>query len=460
MSKKNGIILKDFDINNFIEKFKIIKNEILIKNNIFPNIDETGVKTFIFILKNFGFKMAYYMKYISKINLKFIIKGNLSKTFLRNKISLLFIFFYCKNKSNNINNEKDNAKTETNFKKIYKNIFNIIDNLHFSKVNNNINNNSLLDICDIFQLIQLNLLLGFNDLPNKSYFLNKSIHYLNKIYFSNENDENIQPYLKTIISQIYANLSNSEKNLNFLKREKNSDNFAILEITNFLVSSKLNKNLDGLIIEILNLIYKNNYSSLLSDYILNKIKEGFYELEPNNIKYILRNVQNLYGLMIFLNNLFNDEENEKLDPYMPSSYFVFGGSDQSGIKYNPNNEILRKNFTLIFSFKINQIIGDIIYPLISFVTYGGKYEVIFNLSIQNQKLKYYYQGEQNLKDIVEIYSNTSYLVIIEYSSSGILKDKMKIYVNNQKYDINLKNLNIKAKCSLTIGYLIQLILME
>ena len=453
MSKNEFMILKELDIKDFSQRFESIKNIIFLKNSIFTDINEKDLKIFIFIIKNFGLRKIYNFRYISKINTNFIISQKLSKKFFINQISLLYILLYCKNKSPKIKTEEDTIIYETYLKNIYKNIFNIIDNIYISKTNDNTNNNLFLDICDIFQLIRLNLLLGLDKLLDKSYIFNESIHYLNKIYFLNENNEKIQPYLKLIMTQIYSNLCNSEKNLYFLKRDKNLDNFAILEITNFLFSTKIDNNLIGLIMEILNLIYKNNYSNFISDYILNKIKEGFYELKQNNMKNILRSIKNIYGLTSFLINLFNGEENEKDDPYKPSSYFVFGGNEQSGINYNPNNELLKKNFTLIFSFKIDKIIDDTIYPLISFINFGGVNEIIFNLSIQNKKLQFYCQGDKKFKEIAEVYSNTSYLVVLEYKSSGILKDKIKININDKKYEISFSNINTKDKCKIKIGYL-------
>ena len=252
MSKNEFMILKELDIKDFSQRFESIKNIIFLKNSILTDINEKDLKIFIFIIKNFGLRKIYNFRYISKINTNFIISQKLSKKFFINQISLLYILLYCKNKSPKIKTEEDTIIYETYLKNIYKNIFNIIDNIYISKTNDNTNNNLFLDICDLFQLIGLNLLLGLDKLLDKSYIFNESIHYLNKIYFLNENNEKIQPYLKLIMTQIYSNLSNSEKNLYFLKRDKNLDNFAILEITNFLFSSQIDNNLIGLIMEILN----------------------------------------------------------------------------------------------------------------------------------------------------------------------------------------------------------------
>ena len=452
--QKNGVIaFKISEFKSFLEKFKEIKTEILSKYGLFTEITNKDLTIFLFELKYFGLRIIYNIRYITKLNKKYIINEKLSKKFFIKQISLLFIFLYCKEKSRKITKEQDIINYELKFKNIYKYLFNLINNIYYSKRNNNKNINYLLDIGDIFKIIQLNILLGLNDLPNKSYIFNESIHYLIKIYSENEDNENINNFLKLIMIQLYSDLSKSQKNLYFLKRDKNLNNFSILEITYFLISPRIDINLKNLIMETLNLIYKNNYSNYISDYILNKIKEGFYELKPNNIKNISRCFKNIYGLMNFLDNLFNEEENEKFDEYQPSSYFVFGGNEKSGIKYNPNTELLKKNFTLIFSFKMNEFIDDIIYPLITYVTSGIKGEIILNISIKNKKIIIYTQADEKLKEITEVYPNTSYLAIFEFKLSGILKDKLIVHINKIKYEFYLNNINFKSKCLLKLGYI-------
>ena len=453
---KNGVItFKVTELKSFLQKFKEIKTEILLKCGLFNEITDKDLTIFLFEIKNFGLKIIYNIKYIAKLNKKYIINEKLSKKFFIKQISLLFIFLYCKDKSGSITKEQDIINYELKFKNIYKDLFNLINNIYYIKNNKNNNNNIkyLLDIGDIFQIIQLNLLLGLNELLNKSYIFNITIHYLIKIYSQNEDNENINNFLKLIMSQLYANLTKTQKNLYFLKRDKNLNNFSILEITNFLISPRIDLNLNGLIIETLNLIYKNNYSSYISDFILNKIKEGFYELKPNNLKNITRCIKSIYGIMKYLDDLFDVEENEKFDEYQPSSYFVFGGNEQSGIKYSPNTDLLKKNFTLIFSFKMNEFIDDIIYPLISYVTFGSKSEIILNISIYNKKLRFYTQADDKLREIIDVYSNTSYLAIFEFKLSGILKNKLIVHINNKKYEFNLSNINVKAKCQLKLGYI-------
>ena len=282
---------------------------------------------------------------------------------------------------------------------------------------------------------------------------NESIHYLIKFYYSNENNQNIKSLLKSILSLIYTNLLNSEENLHFLRRDQNLYNLSILEITNLLFSFQKDSRIEDLIMELLTLIYKHNYSSLINDYILDRIKECFYELEENNIKRIIGCIRNMYGLTFFLKTLFLQEENEKYDPYEPSSYFVFSGNKFSGINYNPSIKLLRNNSTIIFSFKINEIKKKFIYPLISFVTHDGKNEIIFNIFIQNQKLKLFCMGESNFKEIENILTNKYYLVIVEFKILPLLKNRIKIYINDKKYDIISGNINEKSLCSLQIGYL-------
>ena len=453
MTKYDGGIFRDFNINNFPDKFKTIKNEIFLQNNLNIDTDEKAIKFFLIIIKNFGKRMIYNLKYISKENLNFVFNSNLSKKLVIQNISLIFIFLYIENKINEIGIEDDTIMYERKYINIYKQLFNIIDNFFFSTNNGNDKNNKFIfDISDIFDIIRLNLLLGLHDLSNKSFIFNETIKYLGKIYFSNENNKDIKLFLSSILSLIFKNLLNSEKNLHFLKRDQNLNSLSMLKITNFLFSCQNDSKIHDCILDILGLIYEKNYSSLISDYILDMIKNCFYEVKKDNLEKIIFCIRNIYGLVTFLNNLFLKEEKENYDPYEPSSYFVFKGSEYSGINYNPSNELLRKNFTLIFCFKVEEIKENIIYPIISFVTHGNKNEIIFNISIENGKLKIYQEGGTNMKEVENIKLNNFYLIVVEYKTS-IIKDKIKLYINNKKFEITSGNINDKAICSLQIGYL-------
>ena len=451
---KNGVIKFEIsELKSFAEKFKGIKNEILSKCDLLSDITDKDISIFLFITKNFGAKIIYNIKYIAKFNKKFIINKFKKKFFLK-QISLIFMFLYSKDKSSIIQNEQDTINYESKFKNIYKSFFSLMDNIYYSRnKNNGKNNTSLLGLSDINPIIQLNLLLGLNDLLNKKCIFNESILYFKKIYSLNKNNKNIFNFLKSIIPLLHANLSKSPKNLYFLKRDKDPSNFSILEITNLLIFPGIDQNLIDLIMETLNLIYKNNYSSNISDFILNKIKKGFYEMKPNNNKRITRCIHDIYGLMQFLDNLFKEEEKEKIDEYQPSSYFIFGGNEQSGIKYSPNTDLIKKNFTLIFSFKIKEIIDGVIYPIISYATFGSKSEIILNVSVFNKKLRFYTQADEKLREITEVSPNTFYLVVFEFKLSGILKGKLVVHVNNKKYEFYLGNINTKAKCLIKLGYI-------
>ena len=204
MPKINGFdLFVEFSINEYLEQLKKIKTEIIFRNILTSTTNEKKIKIFKYIIKNFGKKFFYNIYYISKKNSKLKINSKLSKNFLINKISILSMFFYMQTKSPNISNEEDINIYEWKFKKRYKIFFNLIDNIYNSKLNNN---KSILDIGDVFEIIRLNLLLGLNDLINKSYIFNESIHYLINFFFANETNKNIQSYLNLIISQIYTNI--------------------------------------------------------------------------------------------------------------------------------------------------------------------------------------------------------------------------------------------------------------
>ena len=453
MFKKNGIIFREFSIKSFNDELKTIKDKILLPNDSFSHINEKDLKIFIFIIKHFGVQMIYNLNFISKKKIKLIINKTFSTKFFADQLSLLFVFIFSQKKSPKISSEEDNDIYERYFKLFYKNLYNLLDNIINAKYKDNQNNKKILDVEETYEIIRLNLFLGLNDLMNKSYIFNESIHYLVKIFFRNKDKLITQTKLNLILTQICASLLNSDINLYFLRRDRNLYNFSILEITKFLNFFRVEDNLNGLVGEILSLIYSNNYSSLINDYILDQIKNCFYKLKKDNIKNIVNYIKNLLGLVKFLNILFTKERDDKFDPYKPSSYFIFGKNKFSGINYNANNELLKKNFTLIFSFRINALNNNIIYPLISFVSSTGGNEIIFNISINNKKLQIYCQGDSKFQEIEEISANKSYLIIIEYKSMGILKDKIKICINGKKKEITSGNINYKAKCSLKIGFI-------
>jgi hypothetical protein len=83
-------------------------------------------------------------------------------------------------RSYKISSQEDIIYYEWRFKKIYKILFNLIYNIYNSKINNN---ELFLEIGDIFEIIRLNLLLGLNDIINKSYIFNESINFLIEFFF-------------------------------------------------------------------------------------------------------------------------------------------------------------------------------------------------------------------------------------------------------------------------------------
>ena len=384
MAKNVSInFLKDFSSNGFVEQYKRINEEILRVNNLESDLDEKELKIFLFTLKVFGYRILYHLNYIAKSNINFIINKKLSKKFFKNQISFFLFFLYHKDKSSIISKEDDRNYYEREYRYLYNNLFRIIDNIYYSQFKKDIITNSILEIGDVFEIVRLNLVLGLNDLCNRSYIFNISFRFLIKFFYSNEKNKNIISYLNLILSQIFEILKKSEKNLHFLRRDESLENFTILDIIDFLSFQQMDNNLFNLIIEILCLIYLNNYLNLITNYFLNKIKECFYELEENNKKNIIRSIKNINGFVTFLDTLFSREEKEIYDIYKPSSYFVFSDNIYSGINYNPNNVLLKKNFTLIFSFNIKETKQNEIYPLITYVNYFQKNKILFNISIQN-----------------------------------------------------------------------------
>ena len=244
----------------------------------------------------------------------------------------------------------------------------------------------------------------------------------------------------------------NKNKLLFLKRDKNLDNFSIFKTINITCSSSCDEQLKELIFKTLDLIYTNNYSSILSKIILNDIKEGFYELKSNyDKKEVINCIKYLKGKMQFIDSLFINEENLKKDLYMPSTYFFFDGSINSGINYNPNIEIIKKSFTLVFSFKAEDFIKDKIFPLISFVS--EKNDIILSLTLKNKQLFICDSEFTKMQFIENISIQKSYLVVVEYNNKLLKNEKIKISINGNKKEINSININPKLKTSVKVGYL-------
>ena len=455
-------LFTNYSLKEFIEEYSLIRDEIIIKNNFNFKIGEKDINIFFQIIKHYGFEIFYNLNYITKSNnLNYLISNTdikeiHFKNFFMKQIILLFIFlYYIHKKRQGFNNDNDNNKLEKELFNIYNNLFVIILHYYSSSSSKN-NNNSILDIDNISEIFHFNIILSLTDLLSKNDFFNLSINYLIKFFTDNNNNIKDLKSFYILFEQLYQNLLMNHKNLNFLKRDKNIQNFIIFKITNITTCTACDSKLKSIILEILELIYKRNYSNKLSNIILNNVKESFYELKENYDKNeIIKYVKYLDGQTEFINYLFNieeKEEKEEKDEYMPSTYFEFDGSIDSGINYNPNGELIKKSFTLVFAFKINEITNEKLYPLITFVSENQKKEIIFNLSIYNSKLYLVSQGDKNMNLIDDISSKKSYLVVIEFYKS-LLKDKIKVSLNGNKKEINTCDINYKLKSSLKIGYI-------
>ena len=438
-----------------IDEYSLIKDEIILKNNFNFKIEEKDVNIFFKIINHYGFEIFHNLNYISKAhNLNYLASNNdikecNFKNFVLNQFVLLFTFLHYNHKKRKIMNY-DNDKLEKGFSKIYSNIYTILLKYYSSSQNKN---NSILDIDNIPELFRFNIINSLTDLLSKNIFFNISITYLIKFFTENNNNIKDLKSFYILFEQIYNNLLINQNNLNFLKIDKNIENSTIFKITNIASCTVCDTKLKKIIFDILILIYNKNYSNILSRFILNNIKESFCELKEDYDKNeIIKCIKYLYGQTEFINYLFNVEDNEKKDEYMPSTYFVFDGSKDSGINYNPNGELIKKNFILVFAFKINEIINDHLYPLITFVSENQKKEIIFNLSIYNNQLYLIYQGDTKLNLIDKISNNTSYLVVVEYYKL-LLNNKIKISLNGNKKEITPININYKSKSSLKIGYI-------
>jgi len=441
---------------DFKDYYSSKTKEIISKNNINLQIEERDINIFLKIIKAYGIKIIYNLNYISKT--KYLFKKNKLekksfKQFLMNQILLSFCYLYY------ISNQKDKCeKLLKEIQKIYADLYTIILKLYSSNEKNN-ENNIFLNSDDITYIFNINIILGLNQLMNNNFFFSSSMTYLNEFFLEYMNDiKNIKSFHK-IFENLYSNLLMNREILNFLKRDKNIENFSIFKTINIISSNICDEKLKNLIFTVLDLIYINNYSNIISKILLNSIKECFYELKKIYDKNkIIKCLKCLCGQIEYINSIFIKEETEKKDIFLPSTYFVFDGSPHCGINYNPNYSLIKKNFTLVFSFKIEENKNDLIYPIITFITETNKKDIIFNISIKNNKLYLVCEGDTKLNLIEDVSSKESYLIVVELFKSmsmSLLNDKIKISVNGVKKEINSCNINYKSKLSVKLGYIPQ-----
>lgn len=439
------------DNKNFKDNFSLIKNEILLKNNFNFEIQEKDIDIFLKLINNYGLKILYNISYILKIQRFYKVEDKKMKKFFFNQIILSFIYLHYNSNKIYINENDNNYDTTLReYKNIYNRFYTFLLKIYSSNIKAN-NKIQVIDIHDISEIFRFNITLSLKDLIEKNFIFNISIIHLTKFFLENEkNIKNLNPFIH-IFEQIYSNLLMNKDKLLFLKRDRNIDNFSIFKTINITCSSSCDEQLKQLIFKTLDLIYINNYSKILSKIILNDIKDGFCELKSDyDNQAIIKCLKYLKGKTEFIDSLFINEKNLKKDLYMPSTYFVFDGSTDSGINYNPNIEIIKKSFTLVFSFKVEDIIKDKISPIISFIS--EKNDIILSLFIKNRQLFICHSEFSKMQYIGNI-SNQSYLVVVEYNNKLLINEKIKITINGNKKEINSFNINPKLKTSVKVGYL-------
>ena len=351
----------------------------------------------------------------------------------------------------------------TNIKKfitLYNELYNLI-----LKFNNSL---KIIKLSDIIEIIRFNIIISLNDIINKNHIFNVSLNFLFDFYKNIKDnnlikDENefklLDNSLIILFETLYKNLLNNKKNLNFLQRYDDLENLALFNIIIFYKNNEKedSKKINDLIIKIIIIVYSFNYSKLINELILNDIKEGFFDLKiGNDIK--IKNFINLISNKInIINNIYlNEKESTKNDLFFPKKYFVFNNSLYSGIDYNPEFNLFNYNFCLIFSFKLSDNNNN--YPLISFISgenENNESEILLNISLQNKRISILFQNEHQEFSNIEIQSDKSYLIIIEYYKNDVGFEKLKLIINNteeRKY-INLGLIDYDKNIFIKLGYL-------
>ena len=430
-----SLILKEKDLNLF---YLILK---LTDNNSLTMID--------FIVKNT--KKEFKKKEIEK--------KNEFKIFLLKQLLLLFKYL-------SLNEERNTKKYYELITELYHLIFKVHNSLKIIQIN------------DIIEIIRYNIIISLDDLINQNYIFNCSINVLIDFYkhiIVNENKDEgeiktLNISLIKLFETLYNHLINNKKSLLYLQRYKDMQNLSLFNIIIFYNINTENKEdenikkINDIINKIILLVYSFNSSKLINEIILSDIKEGFFELKKGNDT-VIKNIINLLSNKIHLvHNLYlNEKDILKNDLYQPKNYFVFNNSLYSGIDYNPQFDLFNYNFALIFSFKLSDNTKN--YPLISFLSeknQNNENEILLLISLQNKRIGILFQNEHQEFSNIEIQSNKSYLIVIEYYKNDVGFEKLKLIINNmeeRKY-INLGLIDYDKNILVKLGYLTEKIRLQ
>ena len=441
---KGIISLEDFDKSLILIEKDLNLFYLLLKltdNNSFTMID--------FIVKNA--KKEFKKKEIEK--------KNEFKIFLLKQLFLLFKYL-------SLNEEINTKKYYDLITQLYHLIFKVHNSLKITQIN------------DIIEIIRYNIIISFNDLIKQNYIFNSSINFLIDFYKNiinidtkDEKEINILNIsLIKLFETLYNHLLNNKKSLHYLQRYNDVQNLSLFNIIIFYNNNTENnedeniKKINDIINKIILLVYSFNSSKLINEIILSDIKEGFFELKKGNDT-LIKNIINLLSNKIYLiNNMYlNEKDILKNDLYQPKNYFVFNNSLYSGIDYNPQFDLFNYNFVLFFSFKLSDNTKN--YPLISFLSeenQNNENEILLNITLQNKRIGILFQNEHQEFSNIEIQSNKSYLIVIEYYKNDVGFEKLKLIINNveeRKY-INLGLIDYDKNVLVKMGYLTEKIRLQ
>ena len=466
MLKKNPLLLSTNDNKLNLSHLSEINQGIISLEN-FDNsliLIEKDLNLFYLILKLTDNNSLTMIDFIAKntkkeFKKKEIEKKNEFKIFLLKQLFLLFKYL-------SLNEEINPKKYYDLFTELYHLIFKVHNSLKITQIN------------DIIEIIRYNIIISLGDLINQNYIFNSSINFLIDFYkninntdIKDEKEINILNIsLIKLFETLYNHLLRNKKSLHYLQRYKDVQNLSLFNIIIFYNNNTENnedeniKKINDFINKILLLVYSFNSSKLINDIILSDIKEGFFELKKGNDT-VIKNIINLLSNKIHLVNsiYLNEKDTLKNDLYQPKNYFVFNNSLYSGIDYDPQFDLFNYNFALLFSFKISDNKKN--YPLISFLSeenQNNEIEILLNISLQNKRIGILFQNEHQEFSNIEIQSNKSYLIIIEYFKNDVGFEKLKLIINNveeRKY-INLGLIDYDKNVFIKLGYLTEKIRLQ
>ena len=418
----NNIQNNPDNINNlFFEDIDKLLNSIKIIENIYKHIYKRNLNSYHLFKRN--------MRYINKLSMTK--QNKIFKKLKINKYEIILAIFiiYLKNYIKDKNHDKIKKLLLIIIRLIAENIF----PLNFFTI-----------ITEIFINILI-LILNFNSdykysLNDEPFILINDIIESIVTYPKEIKIENINNYILTDIIDIFDKYLITPNYLNIDFKETSIWlKFLENHMINPLKEAEININNDN------NLIHKENeknesiqkkiYFFLIKIYKFNMKDEYF---QNNIMKKGIINLKYSINCLNYLIHLFNEEDKLQADD---SSFKIKSGFklQKDNFLFLPKIKLKLSEYSIIFSFKINQISKD--GEEINILNlYKNKNRYILNISVDKDNyLIIRYNGDRKWNTFIKIQENKFYLICLSQSKPIIGNPKLNLYINESINEDKIKD---------------------